>query len=176
MRFAIRLTLALALLAPALRLGLVGPGAIWWQTFLAAFVAFGAGHALVALVKQERIALGVAALLLVGGVAFLLYPRTPPRSLLTVAEARAEGNARSVRVRGWVRAGTLVRSAEEIRFVLADGDVGLPVRYRGLPPEQLRDGMEAVARGDLTDGTLVAHELLVRCPDNYDRSKGPAPF
>ncbi|WP_188453325.1 cytochrome c maturation protein CcmE [Virgibacillus oceani] len=45
----------------------------------------------------------------------------------------------------------------------------VPIRYEGVKPDTLNDGWEAIVEGELTsDGTLIASELLVKCPSKYE--------
>ncbi|WP_407270675.1 cytochrome c maturation protein CcmE [Radiobacillus sp. PE A8.2] len=45
----------------------------------------------------------------------------------------------------------------------------VPIQYEGVKPDTLNDGWEAIVEGELTsDGTLIASELLVKCPSKYE--------
>ncbi|UOR12065.1 cytochrome c maturation protein CcmE [Halobacillus amylolyticus] len=49
------------------------------------------------------------------------------------------------------------------------GTYRVPIKYEGVKPDTLNDGWEAIVEGELTeDGTLVASELLVKCPSKYE--------
>ena len=173
----VRLTVTLALLIPASLFGLLRPGVPIAVVFVAALLAFGLGRAAVMLPRRFHPWLMGASMVIIAGslgVRLLRDPELP--GIRTVAEAKAAGSARRIQVRGWVLPGSITQGDGVVSFTLRDGDDTLAVRYHGAPPDSFRDGMEAVARGHLLGGTLDAGELLVKCPDNYDRSKGPAPF
>lgn len=45
----------------------------------------------------------------------------------------------------------------------------ISVEYEGVKPDSMNDGWEAIVEGELTSsGTLVASELLVKCPSKYE--------
>jgi cytochrome c-type biogenesis protein CcmE len=173
----VRLVVTLALLIPASLFGLIRPGVSIVVIFAAALVAFGVGRAAVMLPRRfHPWLLGVSMVVIAGSLAFRLLSDPNLPGIRTVAEAKAAGNARRIQVRGYVLPGSIWRRDGVVAFKLKDGEQFIWVRHRGVPPDSFRDGMEVVARGHLQSGTLEAGELLVKCPDNYDRSKGPAPF
>ncbi len=58
-----------------------------------------------------------------------------------------------------------------LQFNLKDGDIVLPVIYRGVAPDTLKTGESVVAEGHLgADGTFQADNILVKCPSKYEES------
>ncbi len=59
----------------------------------------------------------------------------------------------------------------ELRFNIKDGNIVLPVVYRGVPPDTLKTGESVVAEGKLdASGTFQADNLLVKCPSKYEQA------
>ncbi len=56
-----------------------------------------------------------------------------------------------------------------LKFNLQDGDLVLPVVYKGVVPDTLTEGESVVAEGRLgMDGVFQASTLLVKCPSKYE--------
>lgn len=56
-----------------------------------------------------------------------------------------------------------------LKFTLKDGDLVLPVVYKGVVPDTLGQGESVVAEGRLdADGVFQASTLLVKCPSKYE--------
>ncbi len=56
-----------------------------------------------------------------------------------------------------------------LQFNLKDGDIILPVVYRGVVPDTLKTGESVVAEGHLgADGVFQADNILVKCPSKYE--------
>ncbi len=56
-----------------------------------------------------------------------------------------------------------------LKFNLKDGDMVLPVVYKGVVPDTLGQGESVVAAGRLgADGVFQASTLLVKCPSKYE--------
>jgi cytochrome c-type biogenesis protein CcmE len=56
-----------------------------------------------------------------------------------------------------------------LRFNLKDGNLVLPVVYKGVKPDTFEQGESVVAEGKLgADGTFQASTLLVKCPSKYE--------
>jgi len=178
----VRLPVFAAILAPFLiATHLRAP---WWQTALAALVA-----SLVSqwawwlsrarpVTKWPIIVVGVATA--IGGSAWILIRESRAVPFYVEADEVALDlgalDGRRLRVHGYARPGSLRRGADGLELLVVQKDKGLLVRYRGALPDSLRDGMEVTAAGTLSGRVLVADDLLVKCPSNYDRSKGLKPF
>lgn len=72
------------------------------------------------------------------------------------------------RLGGLVEPGSLVRSADVLRFRVTDGVVSVAVLYRGLPPALFAEGKGVVATGHLDEtGLMVADQLLAKHDERY---------
>ncbi|PZN09102.1 MAG: cytochrome c biogenesis protein CcmE [Bacillota bacterium] len=87
----------------------------------------------------------------------------------TVAQAERLGD-RFLRVNGKVSPGTIDWEAKTVtlRFVMQGEETSLPVLYRGVKPDLLRDDVDVVVEGRLQEGVLVAERVLVKCPSKYE--------
>ncbi len=92
---------------------------------------------------------------------------------LTIAELKrqAPDTGQIVRVSGSVEAGSIRWEEDQgvLAFALVDEGERLPVIYRGLRPDMLRDEATAIAEGRLgADGVFVAQSLSLKCPSKYE--------
>ncbi len=56
-----------------------------------------------------------------------------------------------------------------LKFNLKDGDLVLPVVYKGVVPDTMDQGESVVAEGRLgADGVFQATQILVKCPSKYE--------
>jgi cytochrome c-type biogenesis protein CcmE len=77
---------------------------------------------------------------------------------------------RAVRLGGMVERGSIKTAADgvTIAFVVGDGKVNIPVRFRGIAPSLFVEGSGVVAEGKLaSDGTFVADNLLAKHDEKY---------
>ena len=59
-----------------------------------------------------------------------------------------------------------------LKFNLKDGDLVLPVVYRGIAPDTLKTGESVVAEGRVdATGVFQADNILVKCPSKYEEQK-----
>jgi cytochrome c-type biogenesis protein CcmE len=156
-----------------------------WQYFALGLVAAFASQGVWLAARRNRLAVVVAAIVATladaGMAAYALMASQPTATYLVevdeVAARPGDFSGRRVRLHGYAKPGSLVRSANGLELVIAQHDRGIAVRYAGVAPDQLRDGMEIVAAGRLESaGSFDADELLVKCPSNYDRNAGARPF
>jgi cytochrome c-type biogenesis protein CcmE len=76
--------------------------------------------------------------------------------------------ARTFRLGGMVREGSLQRDGVQVRFVVTDTARDITVRYDGLLPDLFKEGKGVVAQGQLgADGVFVAREVLAKHDENY---------
>jgi cytochrome c-type biogenesis protein CcmE len=132
----------------------------------------------------------VAAALLVGTVAYLMYTGVTQTSVyyLTIDEFLVKKDAlanEGVRVAGRVQEGSVTRrmtnKGEELNFRLAEfkgqaaGD-SVAVHYVGVTPDMFKSegGTDVIVEGKYVDGTLRAHNLLTSCPSKYEAENGAA--
>jgi cytochrome c-type biogenesis protein CcmE len=85
--------------------------------------------------------------------------------------ASADPGRRPVRLGGLIAQGTLQRSSDgqpTARFRVTDGTASVPVTYRGLLPDLVREGQGVVAFGVMQpDGSFKASEVLAKHDENY---------
>jgi cytochrome c-type biogenesis protein CcmE len=75
---------------------------------------------------------------------------------------------RTFRIGGMVQAGSVKREGVEVRFVVTDTAMSIPVVYRGALPDLFREGKGVVAQGSLGgDGVFQAREVLAKHDENY---------
>jgi cytochrome c-type biogenesis protein CcmE len=133
----------------------------------------------------------VAALLLTGAVAYLMYTGVRQTAVyyLTIGEflVKKESLANEgVRVAGRVELGSVTRrmtaSGEELNFRIgdfkADGAVAdtVPVHFVGVTPDMFKaaGGSDVIVEGKYRDGTLYAQNLLTSCPSKYEAEAAQA--
>jgi cytochrome c-type biogenesis protein CcmE len=85
-------------------------------------------------------------------------------SQVAAKEAPAE---RTFRLGGLVQTGSVQRDGVNVRFVVTDTAVMVPVRYEGILPDLFKEGKGVVAQGRLKDGVFVASEVLAKHDENY---------
>jgi len=99
----------------------------------------------------------------------------------TVAELNQMGPAalgKRLRVAGDVEEGSIRRQGVEVRFVLRQDRLKLPVVYRGPDPlpDTFRDGAQAVADGRMgPDGVFQASRIQAKCASKYEAKPGARP-
>ncbi|MGB9605314.1 MAG: cytochrome c maturation protein CcmE, partial [Bryobacteraceae bacterium] len=99
----------------------------------------------------------------------------------TVAELNRMGPAalgKRLRVAGDVEPGSIRRTGAEVRFVLRQNELRLPVLYRGSDPlpDTFRDGAQAVADGRMTrEGVFQASRIQAKCASKYEAKPNRRP-
>jgi cytochrome c-type biogenesis protein CcmE len=93
----------------------------------------------------------------------------------TIAEVTALGDQAQakgrMRVGGDVEQGSIVRNGSEVRFVLKQDALRLPVVYNGSEPlpDTFRDGSQALADGKMmANGTFQASKIQAKCASKYE--------
>ena len=77
---------------------------------------------------------------------------------------------RAFRVGGMVQAGSVKRQGDglTVEFIVTDTAKSIPVTYKGILPDLVREGKGVVAQGRLgTDGVFRADEVLAKHDENY---------
>ena len=77
---------------------------------------------------------------------------------------------RMVRVTGLVVGQTIDWDPQQmiLRFDITDDSGSLPVLYKGVRPDMLGDGVQAVVEGKYTaSGIFEATSVLLKCPSKY---------
>jgi cytochrome c-type biogenesis protein CcmE len=123
--------------------------------------------------KQQRLALVILAVLLVGGAAGLVLAALQDKVAFfvtptQVAEQDLEAG-RHFRLGGLVVAGSIKRDQDgTVRFAITDTAREVTVAYKGLLPDLFRDGQGVVTQGVLRpDGVFEASEVLAKHDENY---------
>lgn len=89
---------------------------------------------------------------------------------------RADHEGEDLRVKGWVRSGTMQWDARTnaLAFELArqDGTDGVPVAFGGILPDMFAEGREVVVEGRWGDGKIAAKQIMTSCPSKYEAEPG----
>ncbi|MEK7405203.1 MAG: cytochrome c maturation protein CcmE [Acidobacteriota bacterium] len=99
----------------------------------------------------------------------------------TVAELNQMGQAalsKRLRVAGDVEQGSIRRAGTEVRFILCQEKMRLPVVYTGSEPlpDTFRDGAQALADGKMSsDGVFQAARIQAKCASKYEAKPGARP-
>ena len=134
---------------------------------------------------DRRIRFVIAALLLAGAVAYLMYTGVRQTAVyyLTIDEFLSKKDRlvnEGVRVAGRVEPGSVNKKmtpvGEELNFRLADfktdgtADGAVAVHFVGVTPDMFKaeGGSDVIVEGKYRDGTLYAQSLLTSCPSKYE--------
>lgn len=137
---------------------------------------------------NRNLRFGVAAMLLVGVVAYLMYTGVSQTAVyyLTIDEFAAKKATlvnEGLRVAGRVQEGSVTRrmtpKGEEFSFRLAEFKgqeqvESVPVYYVGVAPDMFKSegGSDVIVEGKFRDGTIYAQTLLTSCPSKYEAESG----
>lgn len=121
-------------------------------------------HKRAAIIVAALAALGVAAALVLNAFqSNLVFFFTP--SQIAAGEAP---KARTFRVGGMVKNGSLQRNDMTVHFIVTDTAKEVTVSYTGILPDLFKEGKGVVAQGKLgDDGHFVATEVLAKHDENY---------
>ncbi len=123
--------------------------------------------------KQQRLALVLLALLLVGGATGLVLTALNDKVAFFVTPSDVAKHSvsagKNFRLGGLVVEGSIQRQADgSVRFAVTDKAQQVEVVYKGLLPDLFRDGQGVVTQGVLgPDGTFQAAEVLAKHDENY---------
>jgi cytochrome c-type biogenesis protein CcmE len=82
--------------------------------------------------------------------------------------AKEAPTAKTFRLGGLVKEGSVKRNGTEIQFDVTDTAKTISVRYTGILPDLFKEGKGVVAQGQLQgDGVFVAREVLAKHDENY---------
>ena len=127
------------------------------------------------MLERRRFIVGAA--LIAAAVSYLVYAGIRSTSMYyfeldEFLSHRAELGDDPVRVKGWVRSGTMRWDARtnDLAFELARKDEtgGVPVAYQGILPDMLAEGREVVVEARWTGNTLKARQIMTSCPSKYE--------
>lgn len=106
------------------------------------------------------------------GIAFFSAQETAYKLLdaseLAADPARYKGD--NLRVRGFVKLGTLVREGKTAKFDLELNDRTIPIFFTGetLLPDAFKEGARARVDGKWKDGVLEANHVEAKCASKYE--------
>ena len=130
------------------------------------------------MLTQRRFIVGAA--LIAGAVSYLVYAGIRSTSMYyfdldEFLAARAAHVGEDLRVKGWVRHGSMQWDARtnDLTFELARKDDSAPVAvtYRGVLPDMFAEGREVVVEGRSADDGLRARQIMTSCPSKYEPTK-----
>jgi cytochrome c-type biogenesis protein CcmE len=119
----------------------------------------------------------VGAVLIAAAVSYLVYAgiRTTSMYYFELDEflaQRADHVGEHMRVKGWVKHGTMRwdPKTNELAFALAhkDDTESVPVAYKGILPDMFAEGREVVVEGRYEQGGLTARQIMTSCPSKYE--------
>ncbi len=119
----------------------------------------------------------VGAMLIAAAVSYLVYAGIRSTSMYyfdmdEFLRNRAAHVGEDLRVKGWVRDGTMHYDAgtSALSFELSrqDGSEPVPVTYKGILPDMFAPGREVVVEGRYTGSALTAKQIMTSCPSKYE--------
>lgn len=119
--------------------------------------------------KRKLVAGG---LVIVIALVFLVYKGcTLSVPYYTIGKLKSQGDSlhsQTVRVTGKVVPGSLQQGSSCTRFMLTDGSLSMPVKYKGVIPNTLKEGKKVTLKGVYTSqGVFKAGKILTKCPSRY---------
>jgi len=126
----------------------------------------------------------VGSLLIAGAVAYLVWAGIRATSTYyfemdEFVARRAQHDGEDLRVKGWVRAGTVQwdpgRGTLAFELGRQDGSDAVPVAFTGILPDMFAEGREVVVEGRWAGGQLVARQIMTSCPSKYEPALEPGP-
>ena len=82
--------------------------------------------------------------------------------------AKEAPTARTFRLGGLVKEGSVKRTGTEVVFAVTDTAQTIQVKYTGILPDLFKEGKGVVAQGQLGgDGVFAAREVLAKHDENY---------
>ncbi|MBE7410491.1 MAG: cytochrome c maturation protein CcmE [Leptospiraceae bacterium] len=75
-----------------------------------------------------------------------------------------------LRVRGFVKVGTLSREGKEAKFILEMDKKEIPIHFDGstILPDTFKEGVRARVDGKLKNGVLVSNHIETKCASKYE--------
>lgn len=117
----------------------------------------------------------LAILLVAAGIGFVVFDGLKSETYFyTVDQAVAQGPklvGQHVRVKGTVEPGSVVGAAGELgrTFRIDENGKSIRVTYDKAMPDTFQENREVVVKGTVNDKmTVVADEVLVKCPSRYE--------
>jgi cytochrome c-type biogenesis protein CcmE len=89
--------------------------------------------------------------------------------------ARSAHAGEVMRVKGWVRTGTMQwdPATNKLSFELArqDGSGAVPVAFQGILPDMFAEGREVVVEGEDAGPVFRARQVMTSCPSKYEAER-----
>ncbi|MBE8400797.1 cytochrome c maturation protein CcmE domain-containing protein [Leptospira borgpetersenii] len=111
-------------------------------------------------------------LLSLGSIAYFSSKETSytllDASELAASPAKYQDNL--LRVRGFVKLGSVIREGKTARFILEFNEKQIPVFFTGetLLPDAFKEGTRARVDGYIKDGVLVSDHVEAKCASKYE--------
>ena len=130
------------------------------------------------MLNRRRFVVGAALIAL--AVSYLVYAgiRTTSMYYFELDEylaARSAHAGEPMRVKGWVRTGTMQwdPATNKLAFELArqDGSGGVPVAFQGILPDMFAEGREVVVEGRDEGPVFRARQVMTSCPSKYEADR-----
>ena len=130
------------------------------------------------MLNRRRFVVGAALIAL--AVSYLVYAgiRTTSMYYFELDEylaARSAHAGEPMRVKGWVRTGTMEwdPATNKLAFELArqDGSGGIPVAFQGILPDMFAEGREVVVEGRDEGPVFRARQVMTSCPSKYEADR-----
>ena len=127
--------------------------------------------------RQTKILLGAFIILAALGAFAFFNLQDTQQYFLTLSELRAKGAVaykQPVRVGGGLAPNTTQIDTKLVaaKFTMTDGNIRLPVEYKGILPDTFEKSTQVIAEGRLgQDGVFHATLVLAKCPSKYDPSQ-----
>ena len=121
--------------------------------------------------RQKRLAVAAGVVVAVGAAAALVLNAFQSNLVFFYSPSQIAAHeapeARTFRLGGMVRQGTLKRDGIRADFIVTDTAKEIPVRFEGILPDLFKEGKGVVAQGQLKDGVFIAREVLAKHDENY---------
>ena len=90
-----------------------------------------------------------------------------------LAASPAEHAGKNLRVRGFVKAGSLTRKGKTADFILEFDDKEVPVHFNGIKllPDTFKEGARARVDGRYKNGILVSDHVETKCASKYEATE-----
>ena len=81
--------------------------------------------------------------------------------------AKPPVQGQKIRIGGLVKAGSVSKKDNRVRFVVSDGRQDIEVGYAGMLPNLFREGQGVIAEGVIENGAFSATTILAKHDENY---------
>lgn len=124
--------------------------------------------------KHQRLSLAIVALVALIGATLLAMSALKDQAAYFYSPGDAKRAnvpaGQAIRLGGMVEKGSIKRATDgvTIDFTLTDGQVALPVRFKGIVPDLFKEDSGAVAEGRFNaSGVFIADNILAKHDERY---------